>query len=236
MMTMKLDLGCGRLVKEGFVGCDKFPTSEEILKIDMDEKLPFKDNSIEEVYMDNSLEHVRNYDFTLMEIHRILKSGGKITIRVPHWSHYSAFMPDHKTLYGFASLEQYFNTKNPNTSMAWSVKVHFRLVKRKLILPAEPPLPKSYTTTISKLLSPLYNRWPQLAELFWCKIYPIQEVYFELEKEIGLPSGSPSSGSSPTYRSPPEDTSRCLGTLSSPQEQGRRAESGSPKHEIAFES
>ncbi len=171
-------------VREGYVGCDKFPTSSNIIKVDMDKKFPFKANSIDEVYMDNSLEHVSNYDFTITEIHRILKPKGHLIIRVPHWSHYSAYQPDHKTFYCWSSLEQYFDNNYTQTNMSWSTTVRFKLIKRKYILPSEPPLPKSYTTFLSKLLSPLYNRHPQLTELFFCKTYPVQEMYFELEKSI----------------------------------------------------
>ena len=43
-MAKKIDLGCGKNIKEGFVGVDK------ILGIDIEKGIPFADESICEIY------------------------------------------------------------------------------------------------------------------------------------------------------------------------------------------
>ena len=48
------------------------------------EKLPFEDNSVEEIITVHTLEHVRNLEHIIKECHRILKPQGLLKIWVPH--------------------------------------------------------------------------------------------------------------------------------------------------------
>lgn len=52
---------------------------------------PFEDNSIDEIHFYHVLEHLDNPIKKLEEIHRILKVGGKLFMRVPHFSSFGAF-------------------------------------------------------------------------------------------------------------------------------------------------
>lgn len=81
---MKLNLGCWTHKLEGFINIDIDPNVNPDLVCDAS-KLPFVDNSIDEIYAGHLLEH-----FTLKEGHcalsewkRVLKPGGIITITVP---------------------------------------------------------------------------------------------------------------------------------------------------------
>lgn len=90
---MKLNLGSGPIpidpYHEKFVDntwemIDLYPNSQKIIKMDV-RKLEFEDNSIEQIYAANVLEHMRRneVDSTLKEWHRVLMPGGKIRISVP---------------------------------------------------------------------------------------------------------------------------------------------------------
>lgn len=79
---MRLNVGSGLASKEGFASVDKFIPADfqaDILK------LPFKDNSIEEVYASHVLEHLakKEVPLALSEIYRVLQENGKFTIIVP---------------------------------------------------------------------------------------------------------------------------------------------------------
>ena len=50
-----------------------------------DADLPFDDNSVDFVLCSHILEHIRNYIPLMKEIHRVLKPGGILHIRVPEF-------------------------------------------------------------------------------------------------------------------------------------------------------
>ena len=81
---MNIKLGAGRYEK-GYVCYDKYPCDKRIKYIDLTIlPLPFADNSIDKILMDNSLEHLHicMIDF-IKELERILKPGGIVIFRCP---------------------------------------------------------------------------------------------------------------------------------------------------------
>ena len=46
---------------------------------------PWEDDVIDEVFSEHFLEHVQDYEKTVLEIHRILKPGGILWFKVPHF-------------------------------------------------------------------------------------------------------------------------------------------------------
>ncbi len=89
---MKIDLGCGSKKKEGFTGVDiqKLPGVDVVVNIGK-EKLPFKDNSVEEMYSNECLCYVDDLEFILKEIYRVCKPKAKIHFILPHFSSIRAF-------------------------------------------------------------------------------------------------------------------------------------------------
>lgn len=86
--SLKLDLGCGKAKKEGFVGvdCRKFPGVDQVA--DLTKPWPWKSNSVDEVHASHFLEHLTGMQRAHFanELYRVLKPGGsKATIIVPHW-------------------------------------------------------------------------------------------------------------------------------------------------------
>ena len=89
-MMVRVNLGCGINVYEGWDNYDKDPIDDRVRFIDLEKlPLPFKDSSIDEIRMTNTFEHLFGNQFLFMlEIHRVLKPGGFIFIRIPTWSNY----------------------------------------------------------------------------------------------------------------------------------------------------
>jgi ubiquinone/menaquinone biosynthesis C-methylase UbiE len=82
----KLNIGCGEKVLDGYINIDKFQKGENILNIDVEEGLPYENNSIDEILISHCLEHLHKpYDF-LLECDRVLKKGGKLNIKLPIFS------------------------------------------------------------------------------------------------------------------------------------------------------
>lgn len=87
----KLNIGSGRIRYPGFINIDCTQiidgNGKEMVDIIMDiekEKLPFEDNSIDEIIVENILEHLGNgFIFFLNECHRVLSPDGIMRGNVP---------------------------------------------------------------------------------------------------------------------------------------------------------
>jgi len=85
---MKLNLGCGEHTLDGYVNIDLYETKSKyghkIVKMDAC-KLKYKDNSIDEIYSSDLLEHIEWQEVrnVLEEWKRALKPGGKLFIDTP---------------------------------------------------------------------------------------------------------------------------------------------------------
>ena len=80
---MKLNIGCGDYIVDGFVNCDMYNNKADI-KCDA-KSLPFEDNSVEEIYTFHLIEH---FDFheafiAVREWYRVLMIGGLLHIETP---------------------------------------------------------------------------------------------------------------------------------------------------------
>ena len=90
---LKVNLGCGEEVREGWIGLDRGDYGQEIVR-DMKKGLPFCNNSCEELYADQVLEHLQldeDFIFVMNECLRVLKPGGIFKIRVPHYDSLTAY-------------------------------------------------------------------------------------------------------------------------------------------------
>lgn len=92
MKTIKLNLGCGRDIRPGFVNVDIEPLPEADMKHDLNRTpYPFKAGSAEYILMDNVLEHLRDPIASIMECARILQPGGVLHILVPYYNAVGAY-------------------------------------------------------------------------------------------------------------------------------------------------
>jgi SAM-dependent methyltransferase len=103
-----LNLGCGAYKKPGFLNVDVDPSYEPDMLIDLSVfPYPFSDNRFELIEADHVLEHLNDPFRIMRELHRILVPGGKLVIRVPHFSR-GFTHADHKR--GFdVTFAYYFN-------------------------------------------------------------------------------------------------------------------------------
>lgn len=88
---MKLDLGCGYRKSEDFIGVDISRFSKADVICSLEYGLPFKDQVFEEVWANQTIEHIRNLIQLMNEISRVTKIGAKIDIRVPYYRSEDAF-------------------------------------------------------------------------------------------------------------------------------------------------
>ena len=86
---MKINLGSGFKRIEGFVNVDDDPLVEPDYLVNIEnDRLPFDDDSIEEIRAYHILEHIGEGFIPLMkELHRVCKHGALLDILVPHHFH-----------------------------------------------------------------------------------------------------------------------------------------------------
>jgi SAM-dependent methyltransferase len=83
---VKLNLGCGNKSIAGFIGVDRYPCAAAQVLCDVARGLPFGDDSIDAVYMDNFIEHVFDIPALMKEIVRVAKPKAPVTVITPHFS------------------------------------------------------------------------------------------------------------------------------------------------------
>lgn len=87
---MKLNLGCGKDLREGYVNVDLHPFHPSIQVMDLS-VLPwgFGEGSSEEILMLDFLEHFPHAQTKsiLLECFRVLKTGGELIVQVPDADH-----------------------------------------------------------------------------------------------------------------------------------------------------
>ena len=90
---MKLDLGCGKNKKDGFIGVDSrdFEGVDQI--VDLTGPWPWEDGSVDEVHCSHFVEHLtapQRIHF-VNELYRVLKPEGKAQVITPHWASTRAY-------------------------------------------------------------------------------------------------------------------------------------------------
>jgi len=82
----KLDIGCGRNKKSGYIGIDKSPKTDADYFLDIGrDTLPFLGGEIDQIYTAHTFEHLTGDEliFVMNECWRVLGWGGKMFIHVP---------------------------------------------------------------------------------------------------------------------------------------------------------
>lgn len=99
---IKVNLGCGFDVKEGYLNVDAIKTTSRTVVQDLNEDwVLFKDNSIDEIYMKDVIEHLDNLQHLFGEVKRVLKVGGVFCFEFPHYKAPSAYKISHKNFFSW---------------------------------------------------------------------------------------------------------------------------------------
>lgn len=108
----KLNLGCGSDVRSGWVNLDStrgIPGVDVVHDLN-DMPLPFADATFESILAQDVLEHLADPVATLRELHRILQPGGRLTVRVPHFTSRNNHVdPTHRTQFAIEWFDFFVN-------------------------------------------------------------------------------------------------------------------------------
>ena len=99
---MKLDIGSGERKPRGYITLDKDPSLKPDIVADIEVRIPYNDNTFEEVRIKYVLEHIRpeNKVKVMAELHRVLRFDGLLYIWVPIAGTVESFQdPSHLSFY-----------------------------------------------------------------------------------------------------------------------------------------
>lgn len=84
---IKLDIGCGKNKKEGFIGVDSIAFDGVDIVANLTEHWPWEDDSVEEINMSHVMEHftAKERVFVVNEMYRVMKVGAKASVATPYW-------------------------------------------------------------------------------------------------------------------------------------------------------
>jgi SAM-dependent methyltransferase len=90
MSDIKLNVGCGGHYMRGYIGIDLY-YRRGVNVIAAADRLPFLANCASHVYTQHLVEHLapKVFNFAITDWHRVLKSGGKLTIRCPNFEYWT---------------------------------------------------------------------------------------------------------------------------------------------------
>ena len=77
--------------EDGWINCDLHPGPSVDHAFDAQGPWPFEAGSIDEVHSSHTLEHLTEHMTFFREAYRVLRLGGKLSIRVPHGWHSAAW-------------------------------------------------------------------------------------------------------------------------------------------------
>lgn len=126
---MKLDMGCGKNKKEGFIGVDQYQMDgvDVVLKIGTDSWM-WEDGTIEEIHASHFLEHLTAKERVhfMNEAFRVLIPGGKVTIITPHWASNRAYgdfthvWPPVAEMFYYYLKQEWRDEQAPHTDIKWN--------------------------------------------------------------------------------------------------------------------
>ncbi len=174
--SVKLNLGCGERKKEGYINVDwKSGLSPEVVHDLNVVPYPFPDNFADLIEADHILEHLDKTFFIMREFHRILKPGGLLKVKVPH---FSRGFTHSEHMRGFdVTWPLYFNKNFACEGFESAGRSEFRLDKMRLQWHAFPHLLKragygwltiAALTVLDKIFSFGANLSPGFCSRIWC--------------------------------------------------------------------
>lgn len=189
-----INLGCGKVRIPNSIGVDRVMIEKYVdIVHDLDiVPYPFKNNTVDEIHLYHVLEHLQDPIKKLEEIYRILKPGGVLHMRVPHFSSMGAFTDlTHIRPFGYYS----FDCLEKENYQHFYTNAEFKIIKKEIkyfgLYPNDGLYSKYvhpnqcawYMRPIIRLINRMIKLSPIAFERIWCYwIGGATEVVLELRK------------------------------------------------------
>ena len=128
---IKLHIGAGTDIKKGWINHDVAPLDNIDVVYDLGiYPWPWEDNSIDEIYMKDVLEHLPNTIKVMEELYRICKINAKVFIAVPYWNSYEAITdPTHVSQFNEFTFDFFDPTNKRCQTRPYYTHARFEIIK-----------------------------------------------------------------------------------------------------------
>jgi SAM-dependent methyltransferase len=165
---LRVNLGCGGRRVPGFLGVDRFPAPAVDLRADLTRQLPFADDAVAEVLLDNVIEHIADIPALMQELHRVCHDGAEILIRTPHFTSLSSWRdPTHVHHLSYFSMDHF---EREGVAHYTSGGRGFRVVERRL----------SFGGLLGQIGRLIFTISPLAWEKHWCFVFRGSTLSFRL--------------------------------------------------------
>lgn len=179
-----LDLGCGTRKLPGAFGVDAIALPGIDLVQDLDvHPWPLPDGHFRWVRAMEVLEHVEDFVACVEECHRVLRPGGRLTIKMPFaGSVHHHTDPTHRRAATSRTMD-YFLEGEHLSKYGYS-QAHFRLESFRYVreIPVKPPVGWLVKHLDANVL-PLLERHHDIYEHYLVGWYPVHSIVFECIKD-----------------------------------------------------
>lgn len=175
-MLKILDLGCGNKKRLWAIGVDfNDRTAADVVHNLNHFPYPFEDASFDEIYLDNTLEHLDDVMRVMEEVYRICKPGGLVKVIVPYFrSLWASIDPTHKHFFTVESFAYFDPDHIICTRYDYSLA---RFKPEKIVF--NETLVNRWTKKIVLFFA---NRWPWRYEYYFSHFYPLDDISYYLRK------------------------------------------------------
>ena len=117
MAEVKLNLGCGKDYRKDFINVDSDKPADVLHNLNTF-PYPFKENSVDFIFASHIVEHLKDPELALKEMNRILKKGGILEIKVPHYKSKGAYCTfGHRGFYHEEAINSITNIKDESNDL-----------------------------------------------------------------------------------------------------------------------
>jgi len=208
-MPARLNLGCGQFPREGFLNVDVDAASRADALLNLD-SVPsyalFPSDHFDLIVADHVLEHLDDVFGVMQQLHRMLKPGGILEIRVPHFSR-GITHPQHR--HGFdVTFPEYVNPRFKGGYIGVPFELRSMrlayMVRWDLKAPIVKPWQIGILKGVNAVVSWLANLEPYACSRFWCYFVggfeQIEYIFRKPLREVpaekrGPPNGEAQGGS-----------------------------------------
>jgi len=183
MDSKKLNVGCGTDIKPGWINLDSAKIKGVDVVHDIEKlPLPFFSEEFDEILCQDVLEHVE-YIAVLRDLHRTLKKGGKLSIRVPHFTSKNNFIGlTHKKLFSVDTFDFFLINSPLHKQRLYYFDFAFaQIVSRRITFEKS-----SRLFFYNRFIERLVNMRPRVQSFYestgFARAFPAENIILELVK------------------------------------------------------